>query len=176
MKKIIYTSLCIAFCWGCKSPESGTIDSLTWSLSGGALTISGTGEIPDYNHNANYPVVPPWYDYSDSITQVNITDGVTSIGIDAFNFCDSITSITIPGSVTTVGENVFKGCTKLENVAVLSTSPPEIYSNTFEKANSATLTVPKGCKAAYQKAKGWKKFGTIIEQTTTITPPPGNVP
>ena len=60
------------------TPIEGT--SLLWSFDGatGELTISGTGEMPNYTTNA------PWYAYRDSIKTVVIEDGVTSIGGGAF--------------------------------------------------------------------------------------------
>jgi hypothetical protein len=54
---------------------------------------------------------------------------------------------------------------------VLRTTPPSITSgtcyNTFYGVplSSVTLTVPKGSKAAYESAEGWKNFGTIVEAT-----------
>jgi hypothetical protein len=35
---------------GFAQEESGTTEDLTWSLSGGTLTVSGTGEMPDYEY------------------------------------------------------------------------------------------------------------------------------
>ncbi|MBQ4142647.1 MAG: leucine-rich repeat domain-containing protein [Thermoguttaceae bacterium] len=43
-------------------------------------------------------------------SSVEIPDGVTSIGDEAFRDCDSLTSVTIPESVTCIGENVFRNC------------------------------------------------------------------
>jgi hypothetical protein len=53
----------------------------------------------------------------------------------------------------------------LVNVVVQWTNPPVIVQNTFEYVplGLATLTVPKGSKAAYQQASYWKYFGTIVE-------------
>jgi uncharacterized protein YjdB len=74
---------------------SGTTGPLTWSYDNGALTISGTGAMPDYPSDSS----SPWSGYSGSITTVNIGGGVTTIGSYAFYGC-SFASITIPNSVT----------------------------------------------------------------------------
>ena len=56
---------------------SGTCgDNLTWIFTAdGTLTISGTGEMNNYDNT-----VPPWWDYNNDITAVVISQGVTSVG------------------------------------------------------------------------------------------------
>ena len=71
----------------------------------GTLTISGTGDMPDYKQYNT-----PWFDDREKIKKVVIEDGVTSIGENAFFYCPALTSITIPNSVTSIGECTFKGC------------------------------------------------------------------
>jgi hypothetical protein len=196
------------------TPKRSTTGALAWSLSDGALTISGTGAMPYYSaERATRITSAPWGDYHSNITTINIQYGVTtigdcafsgcssltsitipnsvtsigggafglcssltsitipnsvtSIGIGAFLFCGNLTSITIPNSVTTIGSSAFLLCGSLENVVVLKTTPPALGDDTFDEVplSYATLTVPKGCKAAYQSASGWKDFGTIVEAT-----------
>jgi hypothetical protein len=84
--------------------QSGTAGSLTWSLSGGMLTISGTGAMSDYDVLSR-PAT--WYHYRENITSVIIENGVTSIGKEAFYNCSGLTSVTIPASVTSIGAEGF---------------------------------------------------------------------
>ena len=94
---------------------SGTCGpNLTWNLTDGILTISGTGEMTDFS----YPDYGPWYSLSSSITSVVINDGVTSIGKSAFSGCTGLTSVTIGNSVTSIGESAFSGCTGLTSVNI----------------------------------------------------------
>ena len=72
------------------------------------LTISGTGDMFDYDYNTL-----PWKDYKTQIKSVVIKDGVTSIGGYAFSDCSGLTSVTIPESVTSIGYWAFAGCTSL---------------------------------------------------------------
>ena len=103
----LYLLLCLLCLTGCifseKSDEpdsgclaeilSGKIGELSWSLcEGGVLTISGNGEIIDYESSTHWPKYP--------ITSVIIKKGVTSIGYNAFGACESLTSVSIPNSVT----------------------------------------------------------------------------
>ena len=95
--------------------QSGTCgDNLTWNLTNGVLTISGTGAMKDYM--TSYPA--PWYSYRTSVQYVVIGNGVTSIGSNAFYNCDSLTSVTIPNSVTSIGSRAFSGCRSLTSVTI----------------------------------------------------------
>lgn len=55
---------------------------LTWKLTEGVLTISGTGAMKDYGYSGRTEV--PWYDQRSTITKVIFGDGVTHIGSFAF--------------------------------------------------------------------------------------------
>jgi hypothetical protein len=90
---------------------SGTTGSLTWSISEDAmsLTISGMGEMPDYNPISSINAdLPPWYPHKASITNIIIEEGVTSIGDAAFAHFDMrLASVSIPNSVTRIGKWAF---------------------------------------------------------------------
>lgn len=51
------------------------------------------------------------------LTSINIPQGVTSIGNDAFAFCSNLSSINIPESVTSIGNQAFWG-TGLTGIAI----------------------------------------------------------
>lgn len=89
--------------------QTGTCgENLTYSLDldYGELTISGTGEMENYESSSKYP----WYSYQSAIKSVLIKEGVTSIGSNAFRGCSGLTSITIPNSVTSIGAFAFYKC------------------------------------------------------------------
>lgn len=92
-------------------------DGLSWKIDrNGLLTISGTGEMMDYN----WWFGAPWSDesYSDAVKEVIIAPGITRIGDSAFLNCISIESITIPDSVTSIGNYVFRECSGLLSVSI----------------------------------------------------------
>ena len=110
-------------------------DNLTWRLSNGTLTISGTGAMADYS---SYTDVP-WYDYHSFIKSIVINDGVTSIGDYAFSDCSSLTSVTIPNSVTSIGTSAFVYCSSLTSVILTALSEEE-----FCKGQGNSLLYSKG--------------------------------
>ena len=64
-------NLSFLFCLICAATitayaQSGTTGSLTWSISGGTLTISGNGAMPNYSYSA------PWATYTGYIVSVVI--------------------------------------------------------------------------------------------------------
>lgn len=144
----------------------------------GELSITGTGRMNDYV----YPAAVPWYSPYVSLT-VTISEGVTSIGSNAFSGCNGLTSITIPNTVTSIGDDAFYncsglssitipnsvtsigadsfyGCKGLKDITALSSEPPTIKSSTFNYY-TATLHVQKGCAAAYKSKSNWSRFNII---------------
>ena len=53
-----------------------------------------------------------------SLTNIEIPDGVTKIGKQAFFHCSSLTSVMIPDSVTSIGNEAFRYCCYLTNVVI----------------------------------------------------------
>ena len=94
-------------------PIPGT--NLTWRLDNGTLTISGKGDMKDWD-NEKKPA--PWYDQRAAVEKIVIKDGVTSIGDNAFEDCHSLTSIVIPDSVMSIGAWTFDNCGSLKNVVI----------------------------------------------------------
>jgi hypothetical protein len=159
-------------------------DNLTWAFSpDGTLTISGTGAMQDwiYNHTTL-----PWYSVKDEITNVIISNGVTTIGNSAFLDCISLVSVNIPSGITKIGDHSFQNCNKLTSVTIpssvtsigdwafyqcagltsvtnLATPPQNINSNVFGNVNirAIPLTVPAASIAQYKAANIWKDFFSI---------------
>lgn len=75
-----------------------------------------------------------------SITSIDIPQGVTNIGSQAFNQCRDLTSVTIPDSVTNIGSYAFCNCNSLVSVTIPS-SVVSLQANTFVNCNSLTTVI-----------------------------------
>ena len=95
--------------------ESGECGlDLVWELDGeGNLTISGTGYMWGYDHTDLY--FAPW---GTALKSVTISEGVKSIGYEAFYGCGELISISIPASLSAIEGNAFYGCASLGSVTV----------------------------------------------------------
>lgn len=134
MREILLTAAALMMlCTSCFSRSGTCGENLTWTLSYGVLTVSGTGAMTDYYYDA------PWS--NSKIKTVVIENGVTSIGnyafyrsvlIDsvvikgditsigdhAFTYCEALDSITLPGSITSIGGYAFWCCGSLASVTI----------------------------------------------------------
>jgi uncharacterized protein YjdB len=153
------TATCNVTVTAASSGIGGTTGLLTWSYANGILTISGSGAMPDYpSYDSS-----PWYSYRDDVTTINIQNGVTTIGDNAFYFCISITSITIPNSVTSIGGGAFASCWSLTSITIPN-SVTSIGTSVFASCNSLTsITVSSG-NTAYASEDGvlFNKTKTMI--------------
>ena len=164
-------------------------DNLEWKLTDeGVLTITGTGEMQDWNDYSS-----PWYE-NESVKQVIIGDGVTTIGDWAFSYCRALTSSTIPNSVTTIGDNAFESCSSLTSITIpnsvttigdyafsycraltsviISNSVTTIGERTFANCYSLTsVTIPSSVTRIEDGA--FSDCGNVKQITSEAVTPPG---
>lgn len=79
-------------------------ENVTYSLDGGVLTISGTGDMEEFVMGRC-----PWFTVADTITDIKIQSGVTSIGSASFYGFSALQNVTIADSVVTIGDYAFNG-------------------------------------------------------------------
>ena len=87
-----------------------------------------------------------------NITKVVIPNSVTSIGDWTFYACNELTSITIPEGVTFIGQSAFRDCTNLTSVT-LPASLQGLYTDTFKDCTSLNSITFRGT------IEQWKEFG-----------------
>ena len=130
-------------------------NGVTWSYSGGVLTIQGTGPMNDYGYGAYHDAAPPWRDYRGEIHTVMIGDGVTSIGNEAFFDCDRLACVVIPDSVINIGEAAFMSCDDLTDVTIPG-SVTTIGNAAFSWCAGLTdVTIPDSVTAIGDLAFSW---------------------
>ncbi len=120
---------------------SGTCgDNLTWTFDANTftLTFSGTGKMEGFlGDDGTFLYKPnrfdgrrPWEDYEFEVKNVVISNGITSIGKNAFAMFINLESIHIPDSVTQIGSYSFGYCINLTDV---------YYSGTEDEWNNIIM-------------------------------------
>lgn len=118
---------------GAASGKCGS--KLTWKLENGLLIISGSGNMYDYDEKEI-----PWN--NNSIKQIEIKPGVTSIGNRAFSNCENLVLVTMASSVKRIGKWAFSFCRNLEDAGIgqgVLTIEDDAYNNCW---SLSTITIP----------------------------------
>jgi len=115
-------------------------NNLKWTYDNydGTLNISGTGAMWDFDY---YDI--PWYHYTEYIIDINISNGVTSIGDYAFAYCELLESIKLPNSITRIGDSAFGWCWNLKSIT-LPESLESIGETAFYNCDELqSINIPK---------------------------------
>lgn len=83
----------------------------SWYVSGTVLTVSGSGEIPDYPIGG-----APWHHACNGIKRIVISEGITKIGANAFYGFSEAESVSLPLSLHDVSYGAFLNCGNLSQV------------------------------------------------------------
>lgn len=108
----------------------------------GTLTVSGTGMIEDYSG---------WSDIASGVAYVEIGNGITSVGENAFNGFGSLEEVYMAESVSELGANAFAGCSKLAIVTALANDLS--FENAFSGNDSRLFFVAKAESETYSSLK-----------------------
>lgn len=127
------------------SPGGTTPDGLQWVINDGVLTISGKGNMQDYEKSESGQgslSSAPWASFSGQIHSVVIQDGVSSIGANAF-LGIAIESVQISGTVASIGDYAFfTGANASLKQIQLNEGLKSIGRNAFAGALVESLTIP----------------------------------
>lgn len=102
------------------------------------------------------------------LVSVTIPNQITKLGSNVFIRDENLTSVTVGSGVVTIGGGTFSigSSTNKATITFLSTTPPSIYSSTFEAKYLNKIIVPAGCSEAYKSATNWANFADYIEEAT----------
>ena len=161
--------------------DQGTLaGGVTWTFdSDGTLTISGQGDMGDFDWNyEEQNVRQPWADHRDDITRAVIGEGVTRIGDNAFRRCTSLRTIVIPGTVTEIGWCPFISCGALEAFEVSPENPAFADRDgvLFDKSMTNLLTYPANRPGdVYRVPDGVESIGDFEYSRLRFITMPGSV-
>jgi len=153
--KLLTLLLVIIASVGTMFAQSGTCgNNLTWNLTNGVLTISGSGNMYPYNppdEEDSQHLVAPWVPYRQSITSVVILEGVISIGSYAFGECKNLTSVSIPNSVTSIGSYAFYYCTGLTSIEIPNSVTSIGWWAFYNCTGLTSVTIPNSVTSIEQE-------------------------
>ena len=182
------TSIGVSLCGGCPNLEKILVDwsnpkydsraecnAIVEKETNTLITTCKTTEIYKTVTKIGYGAY-----YGSTFTSFEVPENITAIGEAAFQYCTDLTSLKIPTNVTSLGRGILDHCGKLETVYVYYQEPIAITEDVFQTYDyefdfntnewitnytftDAKLYVPKGTKAKYEAADGWKNFKEIIE-------------
>lgn len=137
--------------------ETYTVKKDTKSLAGGAFQNQNI-------KNINLPdglksIGANTFSGCVSLTNIIIPNSVTNIGVGAFEWCTGLTSITIPDSVTSIMNCIFEGCSNLKNITLPNTVTYIGYG-AFLGTNLQIISIP----VSLQSIDGFL-FGDNIPKT-----------
>lgn len=139
--------------------------NLRWKLNAiGTLTVYGSGDMPASG--------VPWSSYKDSIKEVVLESGVTSICNNAFRDCKNLEYITIAASsLNYLGTWAFANCSSLKQIRIPS-GITDIGAYTFYRCrNLKSVTLPSGVTSigeeAFYECEALESF-TMPDSMTSI--------
>lgn len=177
MKKIctpfLFIVATLLLCSTTVKGEGGTTDDgLSWDLTNGVLTISGTGAMKDYATSTfNGGKTSPWYASRASVTKIIVNEGVTALGTYAFYGSINCTEISLPSTLTDIKNYALANCSTVTKITCKASTPPTLPAAAFDKTYRCFQNVPTDCPIyvpkqsvnKYKATAGWSTFTNYQE-------------
>lgn len=93
----------------------------TWNLTGGVLTVTGTGAVTLADGELYYP----WDALRGDITDVVLEEGITEVGPGAFTLCRKLASVTFPASIEKIDTDALD---KAQQILGFADTPAETFA------------------------------------------------
>lgn len=107
------------------------------------VVITGSGKMGDFS---SCYTLTPWHLSTTKELTVELSDGITEIGDNAFKDCTNLCSINIPDSVERIGSCAFSGCEALKGTLNLPSGLTQLGDYSFSDCRriSGVLEIPSG--------------------------------
>ena len=162
---------------------SGTCgDNLTWTFDANTftLTFSGIGKMEGFlgddgsllSKPNRFDGWRPWENYEYEVKKIVVSDGITSIGSNAFAMFVNLESVVIPRSVAQIGSYSFGYCINLTDVYYLGTEEEWnsiIMGDTFNIGGS---DIPLGNSYNEQLDNATIHYNYHIHKHNSVITPP----
>ncbi len=152
--------------------ESRAAISCVFSDGGKTVTITGegsdetspVGSCNSYNSkDENGNKYTPSSDWKNTVTTVNIGNGIRRVGTNSFYDLSSLTNVTISGDVQYINNNAFGYNSNLSSVTFADESKlTTIEPNAFRNSGLTSVTIPEGVTTIGSSAFGGNKNLTSV--------------
>lgn len=92
---------------------AGSWSGGTWQLSGGVMTVTGTGAVTLPEGERYYP----WDEMRGDITDVTLEEGITAVDAGAFTLCRKLSSVTFPQTIERIDPDALEGARQIMGFA-----------------------------------------------------------
>ena len=114
-------------------------DDILYTFLNDTLALNGTGDMWNLSQYG-------WNMYADEVLALTLSDGITSLGTNAFMDLMFLSEVTIPASVKTIHKRAFENCRSLASVTFAENSQLQTIDHWafYECINLHTLEIPEG--------------------------------
>ena len=114
-------------------------DDILYTFLNDTLALNGTGDMWNLSQYG-------WNMYADEILALTLSDGITSLGTNAFMDLMFLSEVTIPASVKTIHKRAFENCRSLSSVMFAPNSQLQTIDHWafYECINLKALEIPEG--------------------------------
>lgn len=137
-----------------------------WSYNNktGVLTISGSGQMYDFNDQVDDPTDPeprPWNKYNSKIKSVVIENGVEGIGYFSFLDCVNLETVQLPDTLTYIGYDAFCGCSNLKSINIPESVTVIDFGAFLNCASLESISIPSGIKELSYAFYGCESLNSV---------------
>ncbi|MBO5674669.1 MAG: leucine-rich repeat domain-containing protein [Paludibacteraceae bacterium] len=114
-------------------------DDILYTFLNDTLALNGTGDMWNLSQYG-------WNMYADEVSALTLSNGITSIGTNAFMNLMFLPEVTIPASVKTIHKRAFENCRSLSSVTFAENSQLQTIDHWafYECINLKALEIPEG--------------------------------
>ena len=146
---------------------AGSWSGGTWQLSGGVLTVTGTGAVALPEGQRYYP----WDEMRGDITDVILEEGITAVDAGAFTLCRKLSTVTFPESIEEIDEDALDDAQQIMGfigtAAETFAKERNIEFVVLESSELSEETAPQDDSAEPSENDGAENAETTVPEETT---------
>lgn len=133
----------------------------------GTMTLSGQGAMGEFYSHESIDIYGdrysrPYAHIQGNIENIKVEEGITTVGLNAFNGFKNLKNIELPQSLRAIRPGGLENCTSLENLTIPDNVT--IYSEALETTSIKTLVIPANTTLSPTAFKADNSTPTLIKK------------